>query len=107
MQDILKTSPSSIKNPQQIFQLCLTITKNPINDLSKFNFERPFYVTFVNVMLNWKIWYGFLIVDGLVFDKIRQSDMEESCMYIQKYSELKKYIYKSADDLALCQFFFS
>ena len=27
---------------------------------------------FVIVKHNWKIWCGFLIVDGLVFDKIRQ-----------------------------------
>ena len=38
----------------------------------KLKFERSFIVIFVIVKHNWKIWCGFLIVDELVFDKIRQ-----------------------------------
>ena len=44
-----------------------TITKIKINGLAKFNFKWPFYVIFVIVMPSWKIWCGFLIVNGLVF----------------------------------------
>ena len=44
-----------------------------INGLLKFNCERPFAVIFVIVMLNWKIWRGFLIDDGLVFEILGHS----------------------------------
>ena len=40
-------------------------------EITKFNCERPFYVIFVIVMLNWKIWCEFLIDDGLVFEILR------------------------------------
>ena len=42
------------------------LKKNPINGLSKFKFEKPFYVIFVIVILNWQIWCGFLTVNVLV-----------------------------------------
>ena len=44
----------------------LTITKITIHSCSKFSCRRPFYVIFVIVILNWQIWCGFLIVNGLV-----------------------------------------
>ena len=47
--------------------MCLRITKITINgSCSKFSCEKPFYVIFVIVILNWQIWCGFLVVNGLV-----------------------------------------
>ena len=51
--------------------ICLKITKITINSRSKFSCERPCYVIYVIVIINWQIWCGFFIVNRLVLRENR------------------------------------
>ena len=70
-----KRASKICKKSSNCAHICLTITKITITGLSKFNCERQFIVIFVIVKHNWKIYCGFLIVDGLVFRNLGHRDL--------------------------------
>ena len=80
-----ETSHSTIKNPEHIFQLCLTITKITINGLLQLNFESETIVIFLLFLStcahNWKICCIFY---GLVFGKIIQGGLVTNMFILKK-----------------------